>query len=132
MRTAQTHDLCASADNHQAAAQAQREQLDYASFLEIILNDEVNRRAHRRTELRLHNAGYEETCRLEDFDWSCCLIQKCYRDFSTWGAMPQRENSPSNRGNPSSTPSASSSPNSRRSAAWSYCSSSYPSGSMAW
>ena len=41
--------------------------LDYASFLEIILSDEVNRRAHRRTELRLHNAGFEETCRLEDF-----------------------------------------------------------------
>ena len=51
-------------------ALARREQLDYASFLEIILSDEVNRRAHRRTELRLHNAGFEETCRLEDFDWS--------------------------------------------------------------
>ena len=48
-------------------ALARREQLDYASFLEIILSDEVNRRAHRRTELRLHNAGFEETCRLEDF-----------------------------------------------------------------
>ena len=45
-------------------ALARREQLDYASFLEIILSDEVNRRAHRRTELRLHNAGFEETCRL--------------------------------------------------------------------
>ena len=32
---------------------ARREQLDYASFLEIILSDEVNRRADRRTELRL-------------------------------------------------------------------------------
>ena len=44
-------------------ALARREQLDYASFLEIILSDEVNRRAHRRTELRLHNAGFEEICR---------------------------------------------------------------------
>ena len=51
-------------------ALARREQLDYASFLEIILSDEVNRRAHRRTELRLQGAGFEETCRLEDFDWS--------------------------------------------------------------
>ena len=49
-------------------ALARREQLDYASFLEIILSDEVNRRAHRRIELRLSNAGFEETCRLEDFD----------------------------------------------------------------
>ena len=54
-------------------ALARREQLDYASFLEIILSDEVNRRTHRRTELRLHNAGFEETCRLEDFDWSASI-----------------------------------------------------------
>ena len=39
---------------------------------------------------------------------ACRLIEKCYRDFSTWGAMPQRENSPSKCGNPSSKPSASS------------------------
>ncbi len=64
-------------------ALARREQLDYASFLEIILSDEVNRRSHRRTELRLHNAGFEETCRLEDFDWSCCLTEECYRNSST-------------------------------------------------
>ena len=44
-------------------ALARREQLDYTSFLEIILSDEVNRRAHRRTELRLQGAGFEETCR---------------------------------------------------------------------
>ena len=25
---------------------------------------------------------------------ACRLIEKCYRDFRTWGAMPQRENSP--------------------------------------
>ena len=54
-------------------ALARREQLDYASFLEIILSDEVNRRVHRRTEVRLHNAGFEETCRLEDFDWSASI-----------------------------------------------------------
>ena len=37
-------------------ALARREQLDYASFLEIILSDEVNRRAHRRIEMRLQQA----------------------------------------------------------------------------
>ncbi len=51
-------------------ALARREQLDYASFLEIILSDEVNRRDHRRTETRLHRAGFQEICRLEDFDWT--------------------------------------------------------------
>ncbi len=55
-------------------ALARREQLDYASFLEIILSDEINRRAHRRTELRMQSAGFEETCRLEDFDWSASII----------------------------------------------------------
>ena len=54
-------------------ALARREQLDYASFLEIILSDEVNRRAQRRIELRLQGAGFEETCRLEDFDWSASI-----------------------------------------------------------
>ena len=54
-------------------ALARREQLDYASFLEIILSDEVNRRAHRRTELRLQGAGFQEICRLEDFDWSVSI-----------------------------------------------------------
>ena len=54
-------------------ALARRDQLDYASFLEIILSDEVNRRAHRRIELRLQGAGFEETCRLEDFDWSASI-----------------------------------------------------------
>ena len=51
-------------------ALARREQLDYASFLEIILADEVNRRENRRIETRLHRAGFEKTCRLEDFDWT--------------------------------------------------------------
>ena len=54
-------------------ALARRDQLDYASFLEIILSDEVNRRADRRLELRLRAAGFEETCRLEDFDWSAAI-----------------------------------------------------------
>ena len=54
-------------------APARREQLDYASFLEIILSDEVNRRAHRRIEMRLQGAGFQEICRLEDFDWSASI-----------------------------------------------------------
>ena len=56
----------------QRIALARREQLDYSSFLEIILTDEVSRRENRRIELRLKAAGFEETCRLEDFD-SLCL-----------------------------------------------------------
>ena len=51
-------------------ALARRDQLDYAAFLEIILADEVSRRENRRIETRLNRAGFEETCRLEDFDWT--------------------------------------------------------------
>ena len=54
-------------------ALARRDQLAYASFLEIILSDEVNRRAYRRMELRVRSAGFEETCRLEDFDWTAAI-----------------------------------------------------------
>ena len=54
-------------------ALARREQLDYASFLGIIISDEVNRQAHRRIEMRLQGAGFEETCRLRDFDWTAAI-----------------------------------------------------------
>ena len=54
-------------------ALARRDQLDYASFLEIILADEISRRENRRMELRVRSAGFEETCRLEDFDWSASI-----------------------------------------------------------
>ena len=65
----------------ESIALARRDQLDYAFFLESILSDEVNRRADRRAdrhadrhlELRVRNADFEETCRLEDFDWSAAL-----------------------------------------------------------
>ena len=49
---------------------ARRDLLDYASFLEIILADEVTRRDNRNMEIHLQQAGFEEVCRLEDFDWT--------------------------------------------------------------
>jgi len=51
-------------------ALARRDQLDYAAFLQILLADEITRRDNRNMELRLHAAGFEEVCRLEDFDWT--------------------------------------------------------------
>ena len=51
-------------------ALARREQLDYAAFLQILLADEVSRRDHSRLERQLELAGFEEICRLEDFDWT--------------------------------------------------------------
>jgi len=51
-------------------ALARRDQLDYAAFLEVILADEVNRRDQGRLERQVLLAGFEEVCRLEDFDWT--------------------------------------------------------------
>ena len=49
---------------------ARSQQLDHAAFLEILLADEVSRRDNRRLEVQLAQAGFEEICRLEDFDWT--------------------------------------------------------------
>jgi DNA replication protein DnaC len=51
-------------------ALARREQLDYAAFLQVLLVDEVTRRDHGRLERQVLLAGFEQVCRLEDFDWS--------------------------------------------------------------
>lgn len=51
-------------------ALARAQSLDYAAFLEILLADEVSRRAQSRLDYRIQQAGFEEVCRLEDFDWS--------------------------------------------------------------
>ena len=51
-------------------ALARRDQLDHAAFLQILLADEVNRRDQRRFQIQLQKAGFEEICRLEDFDWT--------------------------------------------------------------
>lgn len=48
---------------------ARRDQMDYATFLEILLADEVERRDNHNLEIRLQKAGFDEICRLEDFDW---------------------------------------------------------------
>lgn len=49
---------------------ARSQQMDHAAFLEILLADEVTRRDQRRLELKLALAGFEEVCRLEEFDWT--------------------------------------------------------------
>jgi DNA replication protein DnaC len=51
-------------------AYARKEKLDYTQFLELILSDEVERRDHKHVTNRLRDAGFEEECTLERFDWS--------------------------------------------------------------
>ena len=52
---------------------ARRDQLDYAVFLQIILADEVSRRDNHNVEIRLQKAGFEDICRLEDFNWTSSI-----------------------------------------------------------
>ena len=51
-------------------ALARRDQLDHAAFLQILLTDEVSRRDQRHMEIQLQKVGFEDICRLEDFDWT--------------------------------------------------------------
>lgn len=51
-------------------AYVRQEKLDYTQFLELVLSDEVERRDHKRVEIRLREAGFDEECTLERFDWS--------------------------------------------------------------
>jgi DNA replication protein DnaC len=49
---------------------ARKEKLDYTEFLELVLRDEVERREHKRIGNRLRDAGFEQECTLESFDFS--------------------------------------------------------------
>src|SRR6266581_4279725 len=49
---------------------ARKDKLDYTDFLQLVLSDEIERRDHKHIETRLHDAGFDEECTLERFDWS--------------------------------------------------------------
>jgi DNA replication protein DnaC len=51
-------------------ALARAQQLDHASFLTLLLADEVQRRDHLSLERRLAQAGFEDYVTLDEFDWS--------------------------------------------------------------
>jgi len=49
---------------------ARSNKLDYAELLELVLSDEAERRQQVSIQARLNQAGFEEECTLERFDWS--------------------------------------------------------------
>ncbi len=49
---------------------AHDKKLDFTEFLELVLNDEAERRDQVSIQTRLRNAGFEEECTLERFDWT--------------------------------------------------------------
>ena len=54
-------------------ALAKQSHMDYASFLELILSDEITRREQGNLERRLHQAGFEEVVTLEQWDDSASV-----------------------------------------------------------
>jgi DNA replication protein DnaC len=50
-------------------AYARKTKLPELEFLELVLQDEVDRRDHKNLEIRLAKAGFEEEHTLEGFDW---------------------------------------------------------------
>ena len=75
-------------------ALARAQNLDYASFLEILLSDEITRRDQQGLELRLKAAGFEERCELADFDWSAQvrLDRRLIQEVFTLEFLSQRQN----------------------------------------
>lgn len=51
------------------AAYARKAKLSECDFLELILQDEIDRRDQKSLSLRLQRAGFEEECTFENFDW---------------------------------------------------------------
>ncbi len=50
-------------------AYAKKTKLPELEFLELVLQDEVDRRDHKNLEIRLSRAGFEEEHTFEGFDW---------------------------------------------------------------
>jgi len=51
------------------AAYAKKTKMPHQDFLELVLQDEIDRRAHKSLANRLERAGFEEEQTLEGFDW---------------------------------------------------------------
>jgi DNA replication protein DnaC len=74
--------------------QAQQQRLGYAEFLELLVGDEVERRATRALASRLSKARFEEGDKtFENFDWTFNpkLPQEQLRDLATGGYLLRKE-----------------------------------------
>lgn len=73
--------------------QARQDQLGYLEFLQLLLQDEIERRQNQSLKRRLQRASFEETKTLEDFDFagSPQLNPAAVRDLATGLFIDQRE-----------------------------------------
>ncbi len=74
--------------------QAQQQRLGYIEFLELLLGDEIERRANRALASRLRKAHFEDADKtFENFDWTFNpkLPQEQLRDLATGGYLMRKE-----------------------------------------
>jgi len=73
--------------------QARQGQLGYLEFLQLLLQDEIERRKTQSLKLRLQRASFEEPKTLEEFDFSCLpgLNVAAVRDLATGLFIERRE-----------------------------------------
>lgn len=73
--------------------QAQQEQLGYLAFLELMLEDEIQRRQNKALALRLERARFEEPQTLSDFDFAFNpkIPAAQLRDLATCGFIERKE-----------------------------------------
>jgi len=74
--------------------QAQQQRLGYLEFLELLLGDEIERRANRALASRLSKAHFEESDKtFENFDWTFNpkLPQEQLRDLATGSYLVRKE-----------------------------------------
>ncbi|MEW6595855.1 MAG: IS21-like element helper ATPase IstB [Thermodesulfobacteriota bacterium] len=74
-------------------AQARNDQLGYLEFLQLLLQDEIERRRTQSLRLRLQRASFEEPKTLEDFDFLAnpALNPAAVRDLATGLFIERRE-----------------------------------------
>jgi DNA replication protein DnaC len=74
-------------------AYAQKTKLGELDFLELVLQDEIDRRDQKNLEIRTRRAGFEEGHILEDFDWDAPVTfdRDRVRDLFGLGFIERRE-----------------------------------------
>jgi len=75
------------------AAYAQKTSLGVLDFLELALQDEIDRRENKNLSTRLDRAGFEESHTFEDFDWDAPVTfdRDRVRDLLGLGFLERRE-----------------------------------------
>jgi DNA replication protein DnaC len=75
------------------AAYAQKTSLGVLDFLELALQDEIDRRENKNLSTRLDRAGFDETHTFEDFDWDAPVTfdRDRVRDLFSLGFLERHE-----------------------------------------